>query len=316
MKKMLIHAFLLFQLFFVLGGCSSQKIKENVYSNKTNEKTESTVKITVLLENYTIDNQYKSDHGLSVLIEYNGEDILLDVGPNSNFAKNARTKNIDLSRINHLFISHNHIDHTGGLDEFLKINDTARIYLMDNINSKYYLNVLFFKYPVGLRLNKKYYSRITQLDGDLIINNNIYFLKNISSEYQKPSLNKYLHQKIERKYVLDTFDHEGILVLEDKDELIVFNSCSHNGILNSIETVRMQFPNKKIRSYVGGLHLIHPPSKENESDENLDYLVDVLKEIDITIYTGHCTGEYSLNYLKERLGEKIQEINTGMELYI
>jgi 7,8-dihydropterin-6-yl-methyl-4-(beta-D-ribofuranosyl)aminobenzene 5'-phosphate synthase len=315
MKTMYIYAFLFLQLLFIFGGCSSNKVKETEY-NGANEKTENMVKITVLLENYTIDNRYKPDHGLSVLIEYKGENILLDVGPNSKFSKNAKSKNIDLSKVDHLFISHNHIDHTGGLNEFLKINDTARVYLMDNINSKYYVNVLFFKYPVGLRLNKKFYSKITQLEDDLIINNSIYFIKNRSSKYQKPTLNKYLYQKIERRYILDTFEHEGILVLEDNDELIVLNLCSHNGILNSLETVKMQFPNKRIRSYVGGLHLIHPPTKENEGNEYLDYLVEGLKEVDITIYTGHCTGEYSFNYLKERLGEKIQEINTGMELYI
>jgi len=34
--------------------------------------------------------------------------------------------------------------------------------------------------------------------------------------------------------------------------------------------------------------------------------------MDITVYTGHCTGKYSLNYLKKGLGDIIQEINTGM----
>jgi metal-dependent hydrolase (beta-lactamase superfamily II) len=41
-----------------------------------------------------------------------------------------------------------------------------------------------------------------------------------------------------------------------------------------------------------------------------------MKNMDIIFYTGHCTGRYALDYLKDKLGEKIQEINTGMELKI
>jgi 7,8-dihydropterin-6-yl-methyl-4-(beta-D-ribofuranosyl)aminobenzene 5'-phosphate synthase len=274
------------------------------------------IKINVLLENYCIEDKYKSSHGLSVLIEYNDSNILLDVGPNNNFYKNANTKNIDLAKVDYLFLSHNHIDHTGGINEFIKINNTAKIYLMDNINNKYYIKIFFIKYPLGLRLNKKYSSRITQLEEDLIIDNKIYFLKNISSKYQKPTFNKQLYKKENSKLVLDTFDHEGILVLEDSNELLIFNSCSHNGILNVIGSVREKIPNKRVRAYLGGLHLFNPPTKATESSIYLDYLINELKEMNTIVYTGHCTGRFALNYMKEKLGEKIQEINTGMELSI
>ncbi|MCL2832474.1 MAG: hypothetical protein FWD78_04830 [Treponema sp.] len=116
--------------------------------------------------------------------------------------------------------------------------------------------------------------------------------------------------------VNDNFDHEGILVLVDNNELLIFNSCSHNGILNIIETVTQKFPGKKIRGYIGGLHLGNAGVKFQESNEYLDSLIEKLKETQIKIYTGHCTGRPVLNYLKEKLGDKIYEINTGMELEI
>ena len=106
------------------------------------------------------------------------------------------------------------------------------------------------------------------------------------------------------------------MALEDNNELLIFNSCSHNGILNIIETVKRKFPEKPIRSYVGGLHLSKPYSDYHENDEYLNQLIEKLKVQNINIYTGHCTGKYVLDYMKEKMGNTIHEINTGMELMI
>lgn len=273
-------------------------------------------KISVLLENSSINDQYVPKHGLSILIEFNGDCLLLDTGPDNKFISNAEKMDIDLSKVQYLFLSHSHYDHTGGLNDFIKANNSARIFLTDSIDSKYYAKSRFFKTSIGLNLKKANRSRITQLNDDLIIDNKIYFLKNIVSEYQKPTFNKVLYKKDKGKMVQDSFNHEGILVLDDNNELLIFNSCSHNGILNVIETVKRKIPDKKIRAYTGGLHLCNPSTKQHESDEYLDFLVNEIRKMNIIIYTGHCTGKYPADYLKEKLGEKIQKINTGMRLNI
>jgi len=274
------------------------------------------VKISVLLENNSINKQYKTQHGLSVLINTNDKNILLDVGPDNKFIENARKMNIDISKIDYLFLSHNHNDHTGGINKFFKLNDSALIYLMDDVNNKYYGKLYFLNIPIGIKIRKVNHSKIVQLNSDQNIDNKIYFLKNTVCEYTKPTFNKYLFKKDKNKLILDDFEHEGILVIEDENELIVLNSCSHNGMLNIIKTVNTKIPNKKIRCYIGGLHLCNPGTKYHESDENLDKLIDKINKMDIIIYTGHCTGKYAINYMREKLGEKIKEINTGMILNV
>ena len=274
------------------------------------------VQIKVLLENFSVNNKYKTKHGLSILIEYNEKKILLDVGPDGRFTKNADIMGIDLSKIPELYLSHNHNDHTGGLNEFVKINNTAAIFLMDDINNKYYVKLFFLPIFVGLKLKKEYYSRITQIKNDQNIDNKIFFLKNSINENTKPTFNKKLFKKENGRMVQDKFDHEGILVLDDNNELLIFNSCSHNGILNIIETVKNKIPNKKIRSYIGGLHLSNPNTKQHENNEYLDNIINMIKMSNINIYTGHCSGKYVINYFKEKLGNSIHEINTGMELSV
>jgi len=268
----------------------------------------------ILLENNSIDAKLKSNHGLSLLIKYKEKNILLDVGPNGKFIRNAEKMNIDLKDVDLLFLSHSHNDHTGGLNNFFKVNNKSVVYLMDKISSRYYIKHWPFNISIGLKIRKKYNSKITQLSGDLVIDDGIYFLKNSISNYQKPNSNGNLFKKDSSGIVPDTFDHEGILVIEDKGELIVFNSCSHNGILNIIETVETRIPNKKIRAYVGGLHLSNPGTKQHESDEYLDTLIKQIAEKGITVYTGHCTGRYAIDYLKNGLKEKLREINTGMRV--
>jgi 7,8-dihydropterin-6-yl-methyl-4-(beta-D-ribofuranosyl)aminobenzene 5'-phosphate synthase len=277
---------------------------------------EKMIKINVLLENYSVDKSLTAKHGLSVLIQYYDKRILLDLGPDDNFLKNANKQNISLNNVDYLFLSHNHNDHTGGINHFLQLNSSAKVYLMDNVQSEYYVKVLFFAFSVGLQLDKRHNSRIEQLANDLNINDKIYFLKNSVSKYKKPKFNKVLFKKEQGKMIRDNFEHEGILVLEDNDELIIFNACSHNGILNVIETVKSKIPNKNIRSYIGGLHLSNPITKAREDKGDLDFLAKKLMEMNIKIYTGHCTSRNVLHYLKKYLNDNIQEINTGMELNV
>ena len=274
------------------------------------------MEINILLENNRIDTQYKTKHGLSILINFKDKNILLDVGPDRKFIENAGKMNLDLTKTEILFLSHAHNDHTGGLNDFFKINSNAVVYLMDKINSKYYVKHKLFNTPIGLKINKKNNTKITQLSDDLIIDNSIYFLKNTVKNYQKPASNNTLLKKYNRQIIPDTFDHEGILVFEENGELLIFDSCSHNGLLNIIETVEAKIPNKKIRSYVGGLHLSNPKTEQHESDEYLDMLASKFIQKGITLYTGHCTGRYSINYMKKKLNGKIQEINTGMKLNV
>ena len=269
-----------------------------------------------MLENSRIDSGYKSKHGLSVFINYHGMNILLDTGPDRKFHPNAKKMNLDLAKVELLFLSHAHYDHTGGLNEFLKINSSAAVYLMDSIDSRYYSKRRPFNIPIGLKLKRKFNGRITSLDKDLSIGNNIYFLKNTAGNFQKPSSNRTLLKKTGSKVMPDTFDHEGILVIDENDELVIFNSCSHNGLLNIINTVEEKIPNKKLRSYVGGLHLSNPKTQEHESNEYLDVLINELKKKDITVYTGHCTGKYAFDYLKNALKDNIQKISTGMILNV
>ena len=86
------------------------------------------MQVKVLVENDSVKG-YRSEHGLSLYIEKDGKKYLLDVGESRKFAFNAKKMGVDIEDIDAVFISHNHIDHMGGLGAFFKKNTKAKVYI-------------------------------------------------------------------------------------------------------------------------------------------------------------------------------------------
>ena len=85
------------------------------------------MKITIVYDNQA-DEGLKSGWGFSCLIEAK-EKILFDTGESGeNLIYNLRQLNIQPENIAAVVISHNHWDHTGGLKEFSKLNNNAKVF--------------------------------------------------------------------------------------------------------------------------------------------------------------------------------------------
>ncbi|MBQ2720991.1 MAG: MBL fold metallo-hydrolase, partial [Clostridia bacterium] len=85
--------------------------------------------VTTLVENTAINDNFCSEHGLSLYIEVKGLRILFDMGQTELFAENAEKLGIDLENVDIAVISHGHYDHGGGLKKFLEINKKAPVYI-------------------------------------------------------------------------------------------------------------------------------------------------------------------------------------------
>jgi 7,8-dihydropterin-6-yl-methyl-4-(beta-D-ribofuranosyl)aminobenzene 5'-phosphate synthase len=85
------------------------------------------MKITIVYDNKA-DEGLKSGWGFSCVIEAK-EKILFDTGDSGeNLIYNLRQLNIQPESIAAVVISHNHWDHTGGLKDFLKFNNNAKVF--------------------------------------------------------------------------------------------------------------------------------------------------------------------------------------------
>ena len=114
------------------------------------------MKITILYDNDAWDPQLQADWGFACLIETFGKTILFDTGAKGNILINNMQKlNISPDRVDEIFISHDHWDHTGGLSHFLQLHP-VRVYMP---------SVFSGTYPA---------KEIIRVDGPVKLHDNIY----------------------------------------------------------------------------------------------------------------------------------------------
>ena len=249
------------------------------------------VKIVTLIEDTKI-NEPKdigAAHGLSLYMERNGQRILFDAGPSSQFIRNSEKLGVDIKKIDIVIISHAHMDHLGGLASFLWTNKKANIYL-----SKKALKNQEFR-ALCSKMDERTFNRIRFVDSSIEIAQDVFILTEIEERYP----------------IRDRVDHEIILVIKNNNKLIIFSGCSHGEILNIIGTVTRAFPNIYVRAVIGGFHLTGTAKYfvEQIGKEMLKYPI-------IKIYTCHCTGVENYRILKTILGVKIEYISTGSKIYL
>ena len=80
------------------------------------------MKIVALIDNRKSISQPNlfSEHGLSVYFEEKDLHCLIDVGATEHWSENALKLGVDVPNIDYLFLSHGHVDHTGGLNCFFQ----------------------------------------------------------------------------------------------------------------------------------------------------------------------------------------------------
>lgn len=277
------------------------------------------IQITVLIEN-TSDSSLACEHGLSLLIEHAGRRILLDAGSSEVFCDNADSLEISLTGLDACVLSHGHYDHSGGFEKIFLRNPNAKVYARKEALDVY-LSAIGGMHEISVPQNvAAHRDRFILTDSFRKILPSVFLVphntKNLARIGEKSGLYKNQNGQI----LPDDFAHEQSLVIDTDDGLVIFNSCSHAGAANIIREVREACPQKRIRAYIGGLHM---KGKENGreictfSSSEIDALCDAFLDEGIAqIYTGHCTGAPGFEALQRRLGDRVHRLTTGLRFEI
>lgn len=272
--------------------------------------------IKTLMENTSISDEYKSQHGLSLYIETNKHKLLFDLGANGLFVDNAKKMNIDLSAVDLVIISHGHYDHGGGLKEFLKVNSMAKIYLNQKAFEKHYANrANGEKANIGLDEGLIPNDRFIFVGNRMVIDDELELFSNVKGSTLNPSGNQDLFMERDNLLIQDDFAHEQNLIIKEGAKTLLVAGCAHNGIVNIIEHLS-SVVNYSPDYVIGGFHLYNRSADECEEPSIVRQIGEFLKNTRSKYYTCHCTGIESYKILKEIMGDKIEYLATGSQLII
>lgn len=250
------------------------------------------MKIISLVEN-TSESGLKTKHGLSLYIETDLHKILFDLGPDDTLFENAAKRNIDISKVDIVVISHGHSDHGGALKKFLEYNTSAMIYIQREAFEPHYSKIMFTKVPIGLDRRLIHDERVILLDGNYRIDDELYlFTVTETSKFYSPA-NSALYDKLGK----DTFRHEqNLIIAENKTALIM--GCGHCGVVNIMEEAAKYHP----CFCIGGFHLFNPLTRKTVPEDLLDGISGELQKYgNIEFYTCHCTGNKAYEYLSGKM---------------
>jgi len=265
----------------------------------------SKVRLSVLVDDTVASDKYLTEHGVSILVELtNGHRWLMDAGTTDIFLLNARRMGISLDDLTGIAISHGHEDHTGGLSFYPRLIGAPPVYGHPYIWHKQYqvrkgepVRVLDMPH-----MARKYADPVFQpLNHTVRVDEDLFFFTDIP---RAPGS----YVPVEGKY----FNEDGTgpcpimddatLVVKTPRGLVAIFGCAHAGYINILKAVRKEFPNDRLLSVVGGLHL--SSASEEVLTEAVAY-TDSIKAEGFTFYGGHCTGSETIRHFREKYGDKV-----------
>lgn len=265
------------------------------------------LKITVLSTMLAGDpgNGGIGEWGYAALVEADGRLLLFDTGARPDTVlKNSQELGIDLSRVEEVILSHNHIDHTGGLmtlrRELSKQNVSA-------ISRVHVGKGIFWSRPsasgeanVMMAMKSEY-----ELTGGVFVEHagpkeilpGVWLTGPVPRIHPERNWSMTgLVQAPEGK-VEDTIPEDMSLVFNTDRGLVLLSGCGHAGIVNTIEFARQIVGNTALYAAVGGFHLFAL------DDEKLSWTSSRLKEFGLKYFLGgHCTGIEAVYRIRQQAG--------------
>ena len=279
------------------------------------EEAKMKLRITTLSENTAGIGNFLAEWGLSILVETDEVNILLDTGQSISASCNADILGVDLSEIDKIVLSHGHFDHTGGLRQILRrmkkeveIIAHPDVWAVKCVRREGwrggYIGIPF------QRQELESLGAIFNLTAKPVkITDNIMTTGEIPMVTGFEEIDASLFVKEDTGWQPDKLLDDQALIIETEPGLVVILGCAHRGVINTLYHAQQLTGVKPIHALLGGCHLF------GASEQRIQSTIAALKELDVQrLGLSHCTGLPAAGIMAQEFGEKFFYNNAGTSI--
>ncbi len=280
------------------------------------------MKIICLIENTAVNEKLFFEDGMSLFVEYEGRNYLIDTGLTGKAVDNAKRMRLPINNIDAVVITHNHFAHIGGIDAIMRLNPSAKIYLRAGARTEFFRRSGLFKSSAGAGHGffKKYADNLVLFNSFSEVVEGFYLAscEFFEEKHENPD-NSYIYIENKKSKPYDYTDESFAVVFPKKrksDGMVIIGGCFHCGAANMMETVINRWHDVPILAVIGGFHFSAGNPKMISC--SAEYITAQARALKLSgaekIYACHCTGFKGFDIMDETLGDRLMYLGGGEQI--
>ena len=277
------------------------------------------MRATCLVDNWVQHGSLWGEHGVSFLIETQGQRVLFDAGLSGQVLQhNMQALKIEPASLDVVVLSHGHNDHGGGLSSLIPHLKGVPLWAHPEAFRQKYNSRSGQAIGIGdcrRELMGPFSLRLTEGAAEVApgvwtsgeITERPYF-EGRGEAHAVRVTDEHRWTRMRGQFVPDPYRDDLSLVLDTPDGLVVVCGCAHAGLLNILRQVQKQHRGP-VTAIVGGTHLAAVGEEQRRT------VVEHVQAIGSPrLYLNHCTGYPAVFYLAQALPGQVRPFGSGSVL--